>query len=100
MVRHISGPKVVGRYNRRKDLNQNDIVDALEHCGCSVTDMSAAGEGFPDLLVTLAGRHFLVEIKSDKGMLTQPQVEFHQKHTPVYIVRSIAEALRVVGLVK
>ena len=90
----------MGRYNRKKDSIQNEIVAALELVGCAVTDMSAAGEGYPDILVTRAGQHYLIEIKSSKGKLTAPQVLFHEKHTPVYIVRSIGEALRVVGLAR
>ena len=88
----------MGRYNRRKDSNQNEIVLALEKAGCAVTDMSTAGEGFPDLIVSRAEVHYLVEVKSDFGKVNQLQVDFHTKHYPVYIVRSVDEALRVVGL--
>jgi len=88
----------MGRYNRRKDSNQNEIVEALEQAGCAVTDMSTAGDGFTDLLVTRAGVHYLVEVKSGTGKLNQLQIDFHTKHKPVYTVRSVDEALRVVGL--
>ena len=89
----------MGRYNRKKDSNQNSIVTALERAGCAVTDKSTAGEGFPDIICSRAGHHYLLEIKSSRGKLTAPQVEFHKKHTPVHIVRTIDEALRAVGLI-
>jgi Holliday junction resolvase len=90
----------MGRYNRRKDANQNEIVQAYEKAGCTVTDMSTAGDGFTDLLITRAGAHYLVEIKSKHGTLTEPQKLFHVKHAPVHIVRTIDQAFRAVGLIR
>jgi Holliday junction resolvase len=89
----------LSRYNRRKDANQNEIVDALEKAGCSVTDLSTTGDGVTDLLVTRAGVHYLVEVKSKDGVLTDPQIRFHVKHAPVHIVRTIEQAFRAVGLI-
>jgi hypothetical protein len=82
----------------KKDANQNPIVDALEKAGCSVTDMSEFGDGFSDLFVTRARVHYLIEIKTDRGKLTDPQIRFHVKHDPVFTVRTIDEAFRAVGL--
>ena len=82
----------------RKDSNQAEIVEALEKVGCEVTDMSQAGNGFPDLICTRAGIHYLIEIKTTKGKLRQSQVDFHAKHKPVYTVRNVDEALIAVGL--
>ena len=79
----------MGRYNRKKDANQNEIVDALEKVGCSVTDMSAVGDGFTDLFVTRAFVHYLIEVKTDAGVLTDPQIRFHAKHQPTHTVRTI-----------
>ena len=90
----------MGRYNRRKDSNQNDIVEALEQAGCAVADMSTAGDGFTDLLVTRAGVHYLVEIKTDSGKLNPLQEAFHVKHAPVHTVRTVAEAFQAVGLLR
>ena len=90
----------MGRYDRKKDANQNEIVSALEKAGCAVTDMSAAGDGFTDLLVTRARVHYLLEVKTDNGKLTDPQIRFHVKHQPVHTVRTIDEAFRAVGLTK
>ena len=36
---------------RRKDSNQDIIVEALRHIGCSVYILSGVGHGCPDLLV-------------------------------------------------
>jgi Holliday junction resolvase len=88
----------MSRYARRKDENQNEIVDALEMAGCAVTDLSRAGDGVTDLLVTRAGKHYLIEVKSRRGKLRASQDEFRVKHDPVYLVRSVDQALKTVGL--
>ena len=88
----------MSKYNLRKDAIQNEIVSALEKVGCEVTDLSTTGDGVTDLLVTRARVHYLVEVKSKHGKLTDPQIRFHVKHDPVSIVRTIDEALRAVGL--
>jgi Holliday junction resolvase len=90
----------LSRYNRKKDAIQNDMVDALEKAGCTVTDMSTAGGGFPDLFVTRAGVHYALEVKAKRGTLTEPQKLFRVKHAPVHIVRTIDQAFRAVGLIR
>jgi Holliday junction resolvase len=88
----------MSKYARKKDSNQDAIVSALLLCGCNVTDMSAAGNGFTDLFVTRAGVHYILECKSSTGKLTTPQALFHVKHQPVHTVRTPEEALKAVGL--
>jgi len=52
------------RYRRRKvDANQAEIVAALRAAGCSVVDLSAVGDGCPDLLVGRGFQNFLLEVK-------------------------------------
>ena len=59
MKRTASGPC-------RKDNNHNEIVERLIELGCSVRDTSAVGRGFPDAVVGMMGRDFLMEIKNPK----------------------------------
>ncbi len=69
------------------------IVRALEWVGYHVTDLSAAGQGIPDLLCTRNGQCFLVEIKNKEGRgvrFTTAQVNYHaQVKAPVYVISDI-----------
>ena len=62
----------------KRDANEREIIDALEAHGVSVTQLSQ--EGVPDLLCSYRGRWFLVEVKSEKGKLTEDQADFMSKH--------------------
>ena len=88
----------MSKYAKKVDANQPAIIDALTYAGCNVTDMSAAGNGYPDLFVTRAGVHYILECKSSTGTLTTAQEVFHAKHQPVHTVRTPEEALKAVGL--
>ena len=83
-------------YAKRTDENQKDIVDELRRIGCEVESLSGC-KGMPDLLVALANRIFLLEVKNPetKGKPNDDQERFH-KRFPVSVVRSIDEALKVV----
>jgi hypothetical protein len=79
------------------DDNQPEIVDALLAIGCSVQSLAAVGKGCPDLLVGLAGRNYLLEIKSEAGQFTRDQKAWHATwNGPAHIVRSITEAIKIV----
>lgn len=58
------------------DSNQTEIVNCLRQLGCSVVVTSTIGRGFPDLIVGIAGKTLLVEVKARKGVYTPDQVEF------------------------
>lgn len=58
------------------DGNQTEIVNALRTLGCSVAVTSTVGKGFPDLVVGIAGRTLLVEVKMKKGTYTADQLAF------------------------
>lgn len=66
----------------RVDANQPEVVAAFRDEGCTVAITSAAGEGFPDIVVGLDGVNALVEIKDgckppSARRLTPEQVTFH-----------------------
>lgn len=77
---------------RKRDANEQAIVDALKAVGAHVTRLS--GEGAPDLLIAHRGRLWAVEVKSGKGKRTKAQ---EQTNWP--IVRSVDEALKVIGAI-
>lgn len=87
------------------DANQAEIVAALRNVGAGVCDLSAVGEGCPDLLVSYRGAWTLLEVKDGKKppsarTLTQDQVKWHARHTAkVHVVKSVDEALSAVGAV-
>ena len=56
----------------RLDATQKAVVAALREIGCSVTSLAAVGGGCPDLLVGLAGRTVLLEVKSAKAVRHKP----------------------------
>jgi Holliday junction resolvase len=58
------------------DVNQPELVKAFRTLGCSVLSLAAVGKGVPDLLVSIKGITWLVEVKMPKGKETQDQVEF------------------------
>lgn len=91
----------------RTDDNHSEIVDALRDAGCWVLDLSAVGNGCPDLLVhgPVHAWHFvMLEIKDgskspSRRKLTPDQIAFHAGcRGPVVVVKSVAEALEAVGI--
>lgn len=83
----------------KTDKNQKEIVGALRMAGCTVTDLSAVGEGCPDLVVGRAGHNYLLEVKGPKGKLTEAQHEWRARwNGQCATVRTIAEALAAVGI--
>ena len=87
------------RYAAKTDANQQEIIDALRDVGCSVECLHQAGSGVPDLAVGYQGFTYFMEVKTDKGKLTPDQVEWHASwRGQVAIVRSVDEALRVIGV--
>lgn len=84
------------RYAARVDANQQAIVKALRQAGRSVVSLHREGKGIPDLLVGYHRMNFVLEIKTEKGTLTEDQVSFIDNFRgTVYIVRDIDEALKV-----
>jgi Holliday junction resolvase len=87
----------------RTDSNQKTIVAALRQAGFSVCILSAAGHGgvagCPDLVCGGSGTNWLMEVKAPGGKLTPDQVKWYAAwRGQVAVVRSVDDALRVVGV--
>jgi len=81
----------------RADNNQESIVADLRNIGCSVEVLSQVGGGCPDILVGYRGDNYLMEIKGQRGLLSDDQVEWHMGwNGQVAIVRSFDDALKVI----
>lgn len=86
----------VNRRAAKRDNNERPIIDALRTAGASVEQLSK--KGVPDLLVGFQGRTYLMEVKDTKGKLTPDEDTWIGAWKGnVYIVRSIEEALEVIG---
>ena len=58
------------------DANHTSTVAAFRKLGCSVLSLASLGKGVPDLLVSLGGITWLVEVKMPKGKETADQILF------------------------
>jgi hypothetical protein len=99
--------------NRSKhDGNHDEIVEALEDVGCIVVDLSAVGGGCPDILVwrRSTGMLRLLEIKNPETTakthrkvdrkLTETEIkqEAFRSLVPVWVVKTVDEALEAMGV--
>ncbi len=85
---------------RRKDANQNEIVEKLEFAGASVLDLSPIGHGCPDILVLFDDTLYLFEVKNPaaKGKLNKLQKEWHKKwRGQVAVIYTAEDAFREMG---
>ena len=87
-------------YARNVDANQVAVVAALRAAGASVLHLHEVGRGCPDLLVGIAGRDALVEVKDgakipSKQQLNADQVAWHRqwRGRPVAIITSASQAM-------
>lgn len=97
------------RYAAKVDANQPEIVKALRDVGCCVALTHAIGDGFPDLIACKPFYPYelkLLEVKDgakppSARKLTPDQEAFHAKWKgPIYVVKSVDEALDVMGIVR
>jgi Holliday junction resolvase len=79
------------------DLNQNEIVSALQKFGTTIS-LASVGRGCPDLIFGYKGRNYLLEIKNGKqAKLTPDQEEFFAAWSGhVCIIRSIDDVIEFV----
>jgi hypothetical protein len=81
--------------NPKSDANQAQIVAALRRIGASVVTLGHVGNGCPDLLVGYRGKTLLLEVKMEKGRMTEDQEKWWtgwNGRTPV-IVRTQEQAI-------
>jgi hypothetical protein len=85
------------RFARRghHDGNHAELAQVFEGWGCSVADTSAAGFGFPDIVLGLIGETHLVEVKDKDGRLSASQQRFLRdwRGGHVAIVQTLDEAI-------
>ena len=96
------------RYANNVDANQPEIVAAYRKAGATVQHLHSVGEGCPDLIIGFRGVDFWVEIIGayklkqfrKTGGLSVGQVIWHRdwRGSPVHVVKSVDEALAVLGL--
>ena len=65
----------------RIDANHAAVASAFRAMGCSVLSLAAVGKGCPDLVIGVAGRNLLCEVKDglkspSRRRLTPKQAEF------------------------
>jgi hypothetical protein len=88
------------RLRAKIDACQPEIVAALVGVGCSVQTLGQVGRGCPDLLVYApCGGYLLIEVKVPGEKLNATEAAWHARWKgPVHIVKSVEEALAVVGI--
>lgn len=81
----------------RRDSNELAIKAALEQLGATVVQLSQ--KGLPDLLIGFRGETYLLEVKTKTGKLTPAQIAFREawQGKPIVVIRSLEEALEVLG---
>lgn len=86
---------------KKVDANQKEIVFGLRAIGCSVIDCSAVGHGFPDLIIGLNGKNFLIEVKNPqtRGKLNDLQKAFFKNwNGQVNVIWTLEEAIDIVTI--
>ena len=87
----------MSRRAARVDANHGEIVAEFRRLGCAVESLAGVGKGVPDLLVCAHGRNELVEVKTEKGKLTEDQARWFRKWpAPVHVVRSTEDVAQLV----
>lgn len=85
----------------RRDANHKEVKAAFVELGCSVADTADVGNGFPDLVVGIAGVNALVEVKTLTGDHTPEQERFYAEwRGSHYTVRSPEQAVDLVMSVR
>lgn len=86
----------MGRYSHSVDLNQPEIIEAFQRCGCSVLSLAPLGGGAGDLLVARNGVTIMVEVKSATGNLRPSQIDFRAEWKGRYeVVRTVKRAVEI-----
>ena len=87
----------------KTDSNHKEIVKGLRKAGCTVLDLSAVGNGCPDICVGRAGHNWLFEIKdgekppSQRKLTMMEQAFFASWRGSVEVVKSLDEAIESIN---
>lgn len=82
----------IKRFNAKRDANEPEIIDKFESLGASVESIDTPC----DLIVGYGNISILVEVKTEKGVLTENQKDFIRDWKGQYcIVRTTEEAATV-----
>lgn len=88
-------------YSTKSDANQAPIATGLRQVGASVISLHRVGDDCPDLLVGFRGVSYLLEVKNPDGRdrVSEGQERFIEdwRGGPAVVVRSLQEALEVIG---
>jgi len=81
------------RKRGRVDANQKALVEFARAHGASWLSLAPLGDGAPDGILGYRGVDFKVEIKTEKGTLTEDQEVFVStwRGAPVYLIRTEAD---------
>ena len=89
------------RTRARVDANQPEIVEAFRKMGCDVLHTHQLGKGAPDLFVAFSGIWLAIEVKTQRGELTEAQERLYEGlKTRPRIVRTVEEAQETVETLK
>lgn len=88
---------------KRVDANQKEITAALRKMGVCVAVTSSLGSGFPDIVLGMNGRNYLIELKDgtkppSARKLTKQEEAFHESWLgQIAIINSLDEAIEFVN---
>lgn len=91
---------------KRVDRNQTEIVQILRDMGVSVAVTSDLGQGFPDLVLGICNRNYLVEVKDgskppSKRVLTPDERKFFNSWKgQVDIISCVNDAINFVNKIR
>lgn len=78
----------------RVDKNQKEIVEAFRSLGYSVAHTHTIGRGFPDIAIGKNGATHLIEIKTEKGKLTDLEKSFQDAWKgSLKVIRNLEDVL-------
>ena len=93
------------RWDARTDQNHSALLACIRMIpNVSICDLSGAGGGVPDVMLGLAGRNILIEIKRpdcapSRSKLNDKQEEWHGEWKgQVAVVRTLDDVLEALGL--
>lgn len=84
------------KYNARRDQNEPEIVTAFRDLGCLVHRLDKPFDLLVFVYKSLRDRMILVEVKMPGKKLNDNQIMSQADGWPVYVIRSVDEAVELV----